>query len=95
MMRPVNRLSFIPVCCFFRLLCVSASACLSAYAQSNAPKIVPDFSWRVWTQRDGLPSNEITSLGQDRDGYLYIGTPAGLARFDGHTFSPVTGGEDI
>ncbi len=51
--------------------------------------IIPEYSWRVWTQRDGLPSNEIASLGQSRDGYLYIGTPAGLVRFDGKNFMPI------
>jgi signal transduction histidine kinase/ligand-binding sensor domain-containing protein len=62
---------------------------LAASAVAAGQKIIPDFSWRVWTQRDGLPSNEITSLGQSLDGYLYIGTPAGLSRFDGKTFMPV------
>ncbi|ATC63706.1 hypothetical protein CMV30_06920 [Nibricoccus aquaticus] len=61
---------------------------LAATAALAQQKIIPDFSWRVWTQRDGLPSNEITSLGQSHDGYLYIGTPAGLVRFDGKNFTP-------
>ena len=36
-----------------------------------------------WTTVDGLPSNTIQSLLQTRDGFLWIGTRAGLARFDG------------
>lgn len=38
---------------------------------------------RVWTTRDGLPSDTVTALAEDADGYLWIGTDAGLARFDG------------
>jgi ligand-binding sensor domain-containing protein len=32
---------------------------------------------------DGLPSNRLTGLALDREGYLWIGTRDGLARFDG------------
>ncbi|MEO8159827.1 MAG: two-component regulator propeller domain-containing protein [Arenimonas sp.] len=32
---------------------------------------------------DGLPSSGLTALAMDRDGYLWIGTRDGLARFDG------------
>ena len=32
---------------------------------------------------DGLPSSNLTSLALDREGYLWIGTRDGLARFDG------------
>ncbi len=36
--------------------------------------------------RDGLPSQQINSLAQDRDGHLWIGTKDGLARYDGRGF---------
>ena len=62
---------------------------VAASFASAQPTIIPSHSWRIWTQRDGLPSNEIASLGQSRDGYLYIGTPAGLVRFDGKNFMPI------
>jgi ligand-binding sensor domain-containing protein len=39
-----------------------------------------------WTDQDGLPSNQIRAMAQDRDGYLWLGTGAGLVRFDGVTF---------
>ena len=44
---------------------------------------IPGFRIRHWTTEDGLPSNTITSMLQTRDGYLWIGTRHGLARFDG------------
>ncbi len=41
---------------------------------------------------DGLPSSTVTSIAQTPDGYLWVGTYNGLARFDGArfvTFDPV------
>ena len=35
----------------------------------------------------GLPANQITCLKQTRDGYLWVGTRFGLARFDGVGFT--------
>ena len=31
-----------------------------------------------------LPSNEMTCLHQDRDGFIWVGTTGGLARYDGY-----------
>ncbi len=45
-----------------------------------------DMSHSAWTARDGAPT-DITSLAQTTDGYLWIGTPLGLHRFDGLKFS--------
>jgi ligand-binding sensor domain-containing protein/signal transduction histidine kinase len=45
-----------------------------------------DYLTRLWQTEQGLPQNTITALAQTRDGYLWIGTQQGLARFDGATF---------
>ena len=39
-----------------------------------------------WTERDGAPHG-IRALAQTTDGYLWLGTPAGLFRFDGLRFT--------
>ena len=39
------------------------------------------------TSRDGLPDNAIRSIFEDSRGYLWIGTDAGVSRWDGETFS--------
>jgi ligand-binding sensor domain-containing protein len=39
-----------------------------------------------WTSEDGLPNNTVAGLAQTPDGYLWLGTPNGLARFDGVRF---------
>ena len=41
---------------------------------------------RNFTTRDGLASNVVNDIMQDRQGYLWIGTNHGLTRFDGHHF---------
>jgi ligand-binding sensor domain-containing protein len=40
-----------------------------------------------WTADDGLPQNIITAIQQTPDGYLWIATLDGLARFDGVRFT--------
>src|SRR6188768_1767160 len=45
-----------------------------------------DFSIKTYTISDGLPSTYIYCIYQDEKGYLWIGTPRGLSRFDGQHF---------
>lgn len=40
----------------------------------------------VWQVTEGLPGNNVTSVVQTPDGYLWVGTDNGLARFDGVCF---------
>ncbi|MBC7926717.1 MAG: hypothetical protein H7039_13765 [Bryobacteraceae bacterium] len=54
-----------------------------------------DWIHQFYSTADGLPSNTIRALLQDGKGYLWVGTTAGLARFDGvrfHVISPVEAG---
>ena len=41
----------------------------------------------VWETEGGLPQNSVIALTQTRDGYLWLGTLKGLARFDGSRFT--------
>jgi signal transduction histidine kinase/ligand-binding sensor domain-containing protein len=43
----------------------------------------------TFTVEDGLSSNVVNALLQTRDGFLWIGTDAGLNRFDGRHFAPI------
>ena len=45
-----------------------------------------DWSLRVWQVDNGLPDNNVTGVAQTADGYLWVATHAGLARFDGERF---------
>jgi len=46
-------------------------------------KALSDYSLTAWQAEDGLPHDAVQALGRTRDGYLWIGTVEGLARFDG------------
>ena len=41
---------------------------------------------RSITTRDGLPSNRINDMIQDKTGYIWLGTSNGLCRYDGYSF---------
>src|SRR4029453_11718945 len=60
--------------------------CVNSTASEAAPPDAPAYSRRVWRSADGLPEDFAQSLAQTPDGYLWIGTSGGLARFDGITF---------
>jgi len=45
-----------------------------------------DFLIDVWDTEKGLPDSTVTAIQQTRDGYLWVGTYNGLARFDGIQF---------
>ena len=46
-----------------------------------------DYSTRTWQSDEGLPDNVVQAITQTQDGYLWVGTRAGLARFDGMNFT--------
>src|ERR1019366_7980050 len=45
-----------------------------------------DFSYKMFTVKDGLSCSEVSSIFQDHRGYLWISTEGGLSRYDGSTF---------
>ncbi len=45
------------------------------------------YAVHAWETEDGLPQNSVISMIQTRDGYLWLGTLNGLARFDGIRFT--------
>src|SRR4029453_10457756 len=49
-------------------------------------KALTQYGLDTWTTEDDLPQNSVTALAQTRDGYLWLGTYGGLARFDGVRF---------
>jgi ligand-binding sensor domain-containing protein/AraC-like DNA-binding protein len=49
-----------------------------------------DYLINIWTVEDGLPQNTIQTLLQTHDGFIWIGTPSGLVRFDGLDFKVFT-----
>jgi len=67
------------------LLCVGS--CLAPWPAGAASPSGSPFIVDVWTSKEGLPENAVISAIQTRDGYLWLGTLNGLARFDGKQFT--------
>ncbi len=71
------------------LVAGSVLAAATAAAQpvpGPQPKPLSQYHLESWLTRDGLPTNSIRALAQDAEGFLWLGTEAGLVRFDGVEF---------
>ncbi len=75
-----------------RLRHLRVAALLLLLAGTRTPALDPnrhlkEFGHQAWLTENGLPQNTVQSIVQTQDGYLWIGTQEGLARFDGLNFS--------
>jgi hypothetical protein len=59
--------------------------CLAAALLTISP-VSAQYRFDSWTIDNGLPQNSIQAMVQTRDGYLWLSTLGGLARFDGVRF---------
>jgi ligand-binding sensor domain-containing protein len=55
-------------------------------ATLDSAKSMRQYGLDIWDSRDGLPHDTIRAIHRTRDGYLWLGTDAGLVRFDGMRF---------
>jgi ligand-binding sensor domain-containing protein/signal transduction histidine kinase len=76
--RKRNQLAWISTAIYFL-----ASFSVSAL---NPNKSLFQYNCRSWARQNGLPANGVLAICQTPDGYLWLGTPRGLARFDGSEF---------
>ena len=61
--------------------------CLPAIAWSLDPSTaLQNYGRQTWVMENGLPQNTVTAILQSRDGFIWLGTEAGLVRFDGNSF---------
>src|SRR5689334_2013347 len=67
-------------------LAVGVLICIRPFALRSASPGTGDYLIDVWSADNGLRSSSVTAIAQTPDGYLWIGTYNGLARFDGVTF---------
>jgi ligand-binding sensor domain-containing protein len=51
-------------------------------------KLISQFTHTSWSAKDGIPG-PVRAIAQIPDGYLWLGTEAGLYRFDGLCFVPI------
>ena len=69
------------------VVCLHAPQAAQAANAANATNLPSPFVIRSWKVEDGLPHNSINAVLQTRDGYLWLATSDGLARFDGVRFT--------
>jgi ligand-binding sensor domain-containing protein/signal transduction histidine kinase len=85
-------------CCLLVLpfMCVERARAL----EPTTP--LANYGRQTWVMENGLPQNTVQALAQTRDGFIWLGTEAGLVRFDGNSFvlfdqnsKPALPGNDI
>lgn len=74
----------------FCFLCISFCS-FSGVGQTPLP--LQDYFRESFTTRNGLPHNSIYDIEQSGEGYLWLATWEGAARFDGRTFQVFARGE--
>ncbi len=79
--RAATVLSFI-VCVLLPLLVISTPPTENLLGKSSAQTDTLH-RWGAVTLFHGLPSDRVRAIVQDRDGHMWFGTDAGLARYDG------------
>ncbi|MGO8696286.1 MAG: two-component regulator propeller domain-containing protein [Limisphaerales bacterium] len=84
-----RRMSGLTACVWLAAICLHSGAISGSAVESGIPPRT-DFMIKSWSMSDGLPHLSVTSLAQTSDGYLWVGTLAGLARFEGTSFSVFT-----
>jgi ligand-binding sensor domain-containing protein/signal transduction histidine kinase len=68
--------------CLYFVLCLISVRCFGL----DPSRSLQQHFLRTWTSENGLPQNSIRAISETQDGFLWIGTRGGLARFDGDTF---------
>ncbi|TND07951.1 MAG: hypothetical protein FD123_2759 [Bacteroidetes bacterium] len=68
---------------FYRLLFLCTFLCPVLLSAQEQDYIVHK---KLYTYADGLPGNKVNCVVQDKLGFIWLGTPYGLCRFDGQHF---------
>ena len=59
----------------------------AAPARAQLDNLLTGYSLTSWNEGDGHPLGSVYAMVQDPQGYLWLGTDAGLFRFDGSRFT--------
>lgn len=74
--------------CLFASIPVRPCEAQSRHSRVLDPELrITQYVHDVWGFEDGLPQNSVYTISQTRDGYVWVGTQEGLARFDGIRFT--------
>src|SRR5437016_922799 len=69
--------------CSLVLVCLGCKPALAL----DPGRDLSQFNRQIWLTENGLPQNTVHSITQARDGYVWLATEEGLARFDGIRFT--------
>ncbi len=92
---PLRGMSWLAVAAMLFGFAASAAALEPSTSLAN-------YGRQAWAMENGLPQNTVQALAQTKDGFIWLGTEAGLVRFDGVEFQtydrnsvPALPGNDI
>src|ERR1700676_3870669 len=71
---------------FFQFVGIFAGLQPQSLIALNPQKSLTQYTRTVWTQANGLPHDAVLAMAQTPDGFLWLATIEGLARFDGYEF---------
>ena len=75
------------ILCFMIFSPVKLVCCTAFLASFSFCGDAQEMAVRIYTAKNGLPSTYVYETYQDKLGYLWIGSPYGLSRFDGMYFT--------
>ena len=74
--------------CWHGVVLLQAMLFCQAAAALNPKVQISQYGHTAWRMQDGIFASKPNSIAQTADGYIWLGTAAGLLRFDGVRFSP-------
>src|ERR1700736_5767459 len=81
------------------LLLIFVGGPVASGGQAHPHNAIQGYGHQAWQALEGLPQDSVQTILQTRDGFLWVGTERGLARFDGLHFdvfkSMIAGGIKI
>src|ERR1700682_5825436 len=84
-MRPLRfSISIARVC--GALLLTFVGGPVASGGQGHPHNAIQGYGHQAWQGPEGLPQDSVQTILQTRDGFLWVGTERGLARFDGLHF---------
>src|SRR5579864_6783416 len=80
-----SSISIATVCCALLLIFVEGP--VASGGQAHPHNAIQGYGHQAWQAPEGLPQDSVQTILQTRDGFLWVGTERGLARFDGLHFA--------
>jgi ligand-binding sensor domain-containing protein/signal transduction histidine kinase len=84
---PPSRAIYHITVCLLSLVVVSLFSRSGQALALDPQRELSQFAQEVWSTENGLPQNTVHAIIQTTDGYVWIATEEGLARFDGISFT--------